>query len=364
MKEPLFNIQVLPPILDALQASEGPTVVRRALAQIDLPPSAIDGSPLYLPYRLQAAFIEAAARAAGDRFLGARVGSLLPYTYLGLYARYVLAGETLDDALRRAARALPYVVSGASVGIAEREEHLLIRFESGIAGVVGARHIHEALPVIIADLVRRFVDPGWHPLWIELDQPCSSRTGELEDIYGAPLRLGADLPALALDRDLLSRAHPSLPPLGPRMTIRDLRLLTARKPPRRFAGLVDNAIELQMRVPDVSIESVAARIGVGVRGLQRRLNSEGTTYQECLDRVRYERAAAYLLETSAPDAAIGGALGYCEVNSFRRAFTRWSGQSPQSYRTSRRSQVAAGQRAPAPQDRTPSPERDSAGAAA
>ena len=78
--------------------------------------------------------------------------------------------------------------------------------------------------------------------------------------------------------------------------------------------------------------AVARRLALSARTLQRRLASEGTTFQGVLDRTRLALAHHYLDRPDVTVAEVAFLLGYDEPSSFYRAFHRWSGVTPQQAR--------------------------------
>jgi AraC-like DNA-binding protein len=72
------------------------------------------------------------------------------------------------------------------------------------------------------------------------------------------------------------------------------------------------------------------------RTLQRRLASSGTSHRDLLDEIRRERARHLLSDRTLAIADVAGRLGFSETSAFFRAFRRWTGTSPQSYRLASR----------------------------
>ncbi len=79
-------------------------------------------------------------------------------------------------------------------------------------------------------------------------------------------------------------------------------------------------------------ESVAETLGISCTTLRRRLRNDHTSYQFLLDRVRQYRCESRLRERWLPGKCLADELGYLEVNSFYRAFRRWTGLSYSDYR--------------------------------
>jgi AraC-like DNA-binding protein len=83
-------------------------------------------------------------------------------------------------------------------------------------------------------------------------------------------------------------------------------------------------------VPPVS--RIAGQFGMSSRTLQRRLSDRGYSYQALVDSARRELAERLLKETSYPLAEIAFLTGFSEQSAFNRAFKRWAGQTPRSFR--------------------------------
>jgi AraC-like DNA-binding protein len=82
-------------------------------------------------------------------------------------------------------------------------------------------------------------------------------------------------------------------------------------------------------------ESVAERLGISCTTLRRRLRNDHTNYQFLLDRARQYRCESRLRERWLPGKCLADELGYLEVNSFYRAFRRWTGMSYSAYKQAR-----------------------------
>lgn len=80
------------------------------------------------------------------------------------------------------------------------------------------------------------------------------------------------------------------------------------------------------------IESVARRLAVSSRTLQRRLGDEGESFRGLVNRTREDLARHYLTTTSLTTGEIGFLLGFEDPNSFFRAFRDWTGTTPEAMR--------------------------------
>ena len=75
--------------------------------------------------------------------------------------------------------------------------------------------------------------------------------------------------------------------------------------------------------------AIAARLGVSVRGLQRKLADNGHSFSGILTSVRKEMALGYL-DSGYQIKEIAFLLGFTDSSNFARAFKQWTGQAPTS----------------------------------
>ena len=88
---------------------------------------------------------------------------------------------------------------------------------------------------------------------------------------------------------------------------------------------------VQNELGHCSAAHIASRLGVGLRSLERHLSSEGTTYQE-ISREMQLQASQQLLASGASVSDVAKTLGFSEISAFTRAFRRWSGETPSSWK--------------------------------
>jgi AraC-like DNA-binding protein len=82
----------------------------------------------------------------------------------------------------------------------------------------------------------------------------------------------------------------------------------------------------------VDIGGVARTLATTPRTLQRRLTSEGVSFQELVDEARRDTAARLLRESTLSIGEVAYLVGYSEPAPFHRAFKRWFGATPQDFR--------------------------------
>ncbi|TNC80417.1 MAG: hypothetical protein C9356_14255 [Oleiphilus sp.] len=128
----------------------------------------------------------------------------------------------------------------------------------------------------------------------------------------------------------LAQASPALKALSRFQIEQRLKRLKGEK------NLEQSVHELLMQHPylmEKGIEECASRLYLSPRTLQRQLHDAGTSYRTIRDTVR-RVLAKELLEGSSPLEKISDLLCFSDRRSFTRAFLKWEGVTPTTYRKS------------------------------
>lgn len=93
---------------------------------------------------------------------------------------------------------------------------------------------------------------------------------------------------------------------------------------------------LRSRMPDEwpELEKIARELRLSSTTLQRRLQQEGLSYQRLKDDLRRDIAIDLLSSASLTVAEVAAQTGFQETSAFHRAFKKWTGVSPGTYRSS------------------------------
>jgi AraC-like DNA-binding protein len=170
-------------------------------------------------------------------------------------------------------------------------------------------------------MVVEFVDPP----------PADARRHEAA--FGCPVRFGQAANRALLHRsDLalpLSARDPTLAALHDRLVEDELEKLAAGAP---TSLRVRQQLAMRLREAEPRREQIAAALSVSDRTLQRRLQAEGTSFQQLLDDTRRELAQKYLRKPRTPLRDVAALLGFEDQSNLFRACKRWFGESPGRYR--------------------------------
>ncbi len=154
----------------------------------------------------------------------------------------------------------------------------------------------------------------------------------LEDYFKCPVTHGAEVDAIIMHQQDVDRPNR----VGDQHIWKFLRehledILRTTEPDRIDREVVIRvANTLSDGVP--RLEDVACHLGIGSRTLQRRLAELGHSYQSLVDEARREVALKLVSEGRHSLVEVAFLTGFSEQSSFTRAFKRWSGKTPRTYR--------------------------------
>jgi len=346
---PLVSVTALAGIPQFVREAFGERVLRRANEAAMLDIEAIEDQDCFIPHITMTTFANTVAKLSGEENFGLIVAPHLSITNYGCWGEYMLGAPTLGGAIERAIATMGFHSKGDVMSLTIAGGEAQLSYASAAKGMEGYPHIACGTAGVLVSICRAFLPAHWRPLRVELDIAPPKRVGVFENALECPILFGAPRVSVCMEAKRLHRP-PRRPRLYPLITIEDLA--RARVELRKLDGLRDviaQQIWSQLLAGKVSIESAAQSLDTSVRTLQRELNREGTDFRSLANAVRTKRAIELLRHTDASITTISMALGYSASAHFARAFRHATGLSPQEFRQSSASTVAA--RLPDTQDR-------------
>ena len=105
--------------------------------------------------------------------------------------------------------------------------------------------------------------------------------------------------------------------------------------PRRGEDMISTRVRghLQRSQPAwPDLVATAEALHMAPSTLQRRLATDGTSFQALKDELRRDLAIVRLNTSAVPLAVLAGELGFADSAAFQRAFKNWTGSAPGAYR--------------------------------
>ncbi len=302
------------------------TILRRA----GLSPSLFDGDGSHISledyYRLH----EAVEEESDDPTLALRAGKVVSIELFDPALFSAICSPDMNTAVARLGQ-FKRLVGPFSLDVEVGADATRVRYRcKHRPDVPMTRGLSEM--VFLVAFARRATRHEVRPLEVTVQRLPSDRTA-YNTYFGCPLAQGEDCTVVFAPRDgrrpFLTHNARMWEAFEPQLRQRMDEAARVRSTAER----VEAALFQLLPSGRAHIRHVAKELGVGTRTLQRRLSAENTTWLDVLNQTRERLARHYLRTTELTPAEVSFLLGFEDPNSLFRAFQRWTGTTPESWRT-------------------------------
>lgn len=249
-----------------------------------------------------------------------------------LNSRYIAVCQSLQFAknLKQALCHLYYfrhqLFPGFYVRLSQQNEHLIIEFKAAVD--LGPQHAF--MLTILCSLLLNLIKQQLGSLAgvrLQVQHSCSQH-----QLWGCDLAILQPSDSLSIPLDLLQKKFADADPVqfkAARRTCRQLNHVLIKQ-----RGVLESICRLQQRALPLllSQEQVAAALGLSHSTLKRVLSRHDTNFARLIDEVRRDAARNLLQQGQYSNRQLALKLGYSDEHNFRRAFKRWTGLIPSSFK--------------------------------
>jgi AraC-like DNA-binding protein len=262
-----------------------------------------------------------------DPFFGAREAEYFRPAHLGPLGFAWLASASLHEAITRLERYSRVIDDELDIVLTETEDVIIANLEVGVASA-GNYHFETGNLAVLVRMCRFLCGPKWNPVRVTIAHPEPSDTSYFFSYFRCPVDFGETKNTVHLDRQLagepLHGANEYLAQLNDHIVVRYL----AHRSRQDIVNRAKATILDTLGNGNVTEKSVAERLHMSPRQLNRKLKEEQTSFKIILVECRRQLAEQYISDSSLSLTEISFLLGFSEASSFSRAFRRWTGQSP------------------------------------
>jgi len=273
-----------------------------------------------------------ASRLLHDETIGLDYGADFEPRSLGLFGYLALSSETVSLSLQNMARFFAFHQQRSALRVTPGPKATAIEYAIDDPGIVNRRQDADLSIVVIRNILANAEGGALPLLSVEFEHERPSSIRRHEDIFGCRIRFGCKS-----NRILLNNAD-----LDRKMMTRDPHLLSLMAaslhtaiPPiqtKTVSQRVCDGIMMLLPEGEPTLTRVAEAMHVPVWTLRRQLTQEGANFTELVDEIRRTAAESHLGEGIMSMLEIAQALGYAESSGLSRAFARWHGMSPRTWR--------------------------------
>lgn len=278
------------------------------------------------------------ARCVGNAEIALSLGSVADPRKLGPIGRAMEAGATAETCLQAQIDLMPTMQSHASMALLKRGDEI-VWTQRFIGDEDGAWLHQEGAVAFNVRMLRYLLGESWAPEHISFPHACKGRRAHYEDHFQAPVSFGDQGETrIHMKRSVFSRplrADAFSQGDGTAVQPGHRKIGSFRTGSGDIAIAVGRMIDATLAHRPVTLQAAARILGLSPRTLQRRLDENGTAFEQILDDRRRILATTWLSGGPTRVTDIAMMLGYSDPSHFNRAFQRWEGLSPMEYRRCR-----------------------------
>jgi AraC-like DNA-binding protein len=331
--EPRLTVRALRPLVSGLTAvgyDAGPFLHAEGIdSEMLLDPDAT------VPMSVCVGLLADGVRATGDDNLGLHVAERAALGSFDVHFYAMVSSPTLGAAFERLCRYQRLIHETSQVRLETSGDRAVLSHRLA-GGVAAPRQTAECILAAWVRAGRVATGTQWCPAEVRFAHRAPRDSGEHARFFGAPVRFAADEHAVVIPVALLDlpccRTDPALLSLLDRYAADRLGVPTATTIADRARAVLSE----ELHTGQVTTRGVAVRLGVSIRTLHRALAEEGTSFRRLLDQVRLDIAARHLRDDRLSVAEVAFLVGFSEISAFHRAFKRWTGRTPVSFRVEAR----------------------------
>jgi AraC-like DNA-binding protein len=272
-----------------------------------------------------------AVRETGDPAFGLTVATQVTQTTFHALGYTLIASGTLREAFERMVRYFRLVTDAAELKL-EREGDAY-RFEIGyVSGVTPAAESIDAFVSLFVRFCRSQLGREYSPLRVALRRPRPLHAERFDAVLRCPIDFSAPRNAVWFDRAAFERPMPDANPELARHNDEVVLRYLSHFDRDNLRARVRAALIERLPGGEPSARTIADALHLSLRSLQRRLADEGTSIGALLNEARRELAVSYLRNPRYSIGEITFLLGFADASAFTRAFKRWEGRTPTTFR--------------------------------
>lgn len=304
----------------------------RLLHAVQIAPSEVGRHDVFLALPKVAAAVEFAAVLTDTPDFGRRLATRQGIDILGPVGVAARTAATVRDALAVFEQYVAAYSPGVGVRVRDVDNPELVFFEFALLDpdlpTVVRQSVELSLGVILR-VLRSLLGSGYRPEAVHLPHGALTRASDYRRYFGCPARFSEPAAGFTMKRGDLE--HPlRRDPLDHEALVRYLGTITERGlGTRRSVELLVNQL---LPTGTCTLTTVADRLSLHPKALQRRLTDEETTFAAIVDELRRRRAHQLLTDTEISVSQLATELGYAEPSVLTRASRRWFGCPPAAYR--------------------------------
>lgn len=267
----------------------------------------------------------------GNPALGLELGSRINLSAHAVLGQAFLACETLEQVLDLFMRYSALLAPAAELHLDKSHNGVTLEL-SNVIEDTPLTFSCELFFASVLNTLRGLLYNQAFSVTINLPYPQPDYEADYIAAFGTRVNFDSSIASIRFDTQLLACILPTANPALLSLYETECRRLLADLGADDTVSRQVQRLLQQIEGQYPNLLQMAALLHLGERTLRRRLANEGTSYQQLLDKARARQAAHYLKHSQLPMTSIAYLVGFNDSSNFRRAYQRWTGETPAATR--------------------------------
>jgi len=301
------------------------------IREAGLDPRLFDDGTNVIPHAALGRLLLLSVARASCAHFGLLVGRRATIQSLGMVGRLMQHSDTVGDALRALVANLSIQNRGGVPSLTVSGDVALFTFSVYQPEAESADQISDGSLAVTVNALRALCGCDWNPIEVLLPRAPPLEQEPYRRHFRAPVRFNQESATIVFATRDLDIRIPGADPMVRDLLEQRIQQLKGSQG-SQFSDDIRRLLRLRLTNTRCSAEEIADLLAMHRRTLSRRLKGSGMGYRAITNEVRFEIARQLLEGTQVSLAQIAAVLGYSEASAFTRAFRRWSGKTPKSWR--------------------------------
>ncbi|MCI4643625.1 MAG: AraC family transcriptional regulator [Hyphomonadaceae bacterium] len=317
------------------QASEG-VETRDLVRALGLDPDGpIDPSQMVSMQDYYRFFARLAERDPDGLVLPLRIGAAMRSDEYGAFGLAWKSAPDLRGSYLRSERYGRVLGSAETYSLETAAEGTFYNLQKAGDGSMGMLLSNEASLSAVVTISQEVSSAAFLPLAVFFKHAPRGDTSVYEAHFGCAVHFETERDAILVNEEMLSTPNTLGDETIARFFDRHLEAeLAALEEDSGLEQRVRIAVSQTLSEGVPTVSDIGRQLGMSGRTLQRRLADKGLSFQGLVDMARRDLSERLLRDTGYSLAEIAFLTGFAEQSGFTRAFKRWAGHTPRSYRLS------------------------------
>ncbi len=295
-------------------------------------PSHLDNLDKRISLDKHVALWHAAIELTRDPAFALHLGENSKVEDAGIISLVIMNAATLGGMYSRIKRYIHLVAESDRIEIIEQGQHAHLRYTIEVPEFFTTYAIERSFAMAL-NWSRLFIGKKFEPIEIHFQYQAPEYLAEYQRVFNTSMKFEQEYNAIVFDKHYLELPNNDynhyLDTIIREQADNLLHKLSSND------NLIQQTYKLivhYLPTGDLTVDKISSELNMSRRTLARKLKDEGVSFQDLVEQTKKNLSKNYLQQNDISINDIAYMLGFSETSAFSRAFKRWFGDNPQSFR--------------------------------